>query len=40
MDPEAVRKLEEELAISDTVKNRQLLAKAYVEAVSPAPQAP
>lgn len=27
-----VRKLEEELEISDTVKNRQLLAKAYVEA--------
>lgn len=27
-----VRKLEEELQISDTVKNRQLLAKAYVEA--------
>lgn len=26
-----VRKLEEELEISDTVKNRQLLAKAYVE---------
>lgn len=27
-----VRKLEEELEISDTVKNRQVLAKAYVEA--------
>ena len=27
-----VRRLEEELEISDTVKNRQLLAKAYVEA--------